>query len=99
MANVYGVLPVLEAVRARRKIDRIIIADGVRPARLRELLDAARTLRIPVRHEPRASLDRLADNANHQGVVAIAAAAAYADPSNLIDKITHESLFVLLDGV
>ena len=54
MPNIYGVLPVLEALRAgARRIDRIVIAEGVRDARLREVLEAARSARVPVRREPR----------------------------------------------
>jgi 23S rRNA (guanosine2251-2'-O)-methyltransferase len=99
MPNVYGVLPVLEALRAGRPIDRIIIADGARHQRLREVMAAARRLNIPVRREPRASLDRLTDHANHQGVVAVAAATRYRDESELLGGIDRNTLFVLLDGV
>ena len=100
MANVYGVLPVLEALRAGgRRIERIVIADGARHERLREVIEAARHHNIPVRREPRASLDRISGNANHQGVLAIASGADYADEVELLSKITPETLFVLLDGV
>jgi 23S rRNA (guanosine2251-2'-O)-methyltransferase len=100
MANVYGVLPVLEALRAGgRRIERIVIADGARHERLREVIEAARHHNIPVRREPRASLDRISGNANHQGVLAIASGADYADEVVLLSTITPGTLFVLLDGV
>jgi 23S rRNA (guanosine2251-2'-O)-methyltransferase len=100
MTNVYGVLPVLEALRAGgRRIERIVIADGARHERLREVIEAARHQNIPVRREPRASLDRICGNANHQGVLAIAAGADYANEVELLAKTTPETLFVLLDGV
>jgi 23S rRNA (guanosine2251-2'-O)-methyltransferase len=100
MSAIYGVLPVLEALRAGgRRVDRIVIADGVRDNRLREVIEAARRAHIPVRREPRAALDRLTHNANHQGVVAITSAAGYADADDLLAKITPETIFILLDGV
>jgi len=100
MSNLYGVLPVLEAIKAGgRRIERILIADGARNDRLRELIASARQANIPVRREPRAVLDRLTGKANHQGVVAIAAVIAYADESILLSRITPETLFLLLDGV
>jgi 23S rRNA (guanosine2251-2'-O)-methyltransferase len=100
MSNLYGVLPVLEAIKAGgRRIERILIADGARIDRLRDLIASARQANIPVRREPRAVLDRLTGKANHQGVVAVAAVTAYADESNLLSRITPETLFVLLDGV
>src|ERR1051325_6936569 len=100
MAHIYGVLPVIEALRAGgRRIERIIIAEGARHERLREVFDLAKRARVPVRKEPRIALDRLATGANHQGVVAIAAAASYADEDEVLDRLTPQSLLVLLDGV
>lgn len=100
MSNIYGVLPVLEALRSgRRNIERILIADSARHERLREIIETARRAGVPVRKEPRVALDRLSGNANHQGVIAIAAAARYADADALLENITPETLLVLLDGV
>jgi len=100
MANIYGLLPVLEALRAgTKRIDRIVIADGARDSRLRQLIEAARSAGVPVRREPRVTLDRLTQNGNHQGVLAITSAADYADADDLLTSITPQTLFVLLDGV
>ena len=100
MSNIYGVLPVLEALRAgARRIDRIVIAEGVRDTRLREVIEAARRARVPIRREPRVSLDRLTNRANHQGVLAVTAAASYSDADDLLSRISPDTLFVLLDGV
>ena len=90
----------LEALRAgARRIDRIVVAEGVRDARLREVLDAARNARVPVRREPRAALDRLTHNANHQGVLAVTSAASYSDGDDLLNRIAPDTIFILLDGV
>jgi len=100
MSNVYGVLPVLEALRAgERRIERILIAEGARHERLREVVEAARKAGVPVRREPKVALDRLSERANHQGVIAVAAAAKYAEPERLLLSISPDTLFVLLDGV
>jgi 23S rRNA (guanosine2251-2'-O)-methyltransferase len=100
MPNIYGVLPVLEALRAgARRLDRIVIAEGVRDARLREVIEAARRARVPVRREPRIALDRLTHNANHQGVLAITTAVSYADADELLRKISPSAVLLLLDGV
>jgi len=100
MANIYGVLPVLEALRAgARRLDRILIAEGSRDSRLRDVLDAARRARVPIRNEPRVSLDRLTHNANHQGVVAITSAASFTDVEDLLKHLSAKTLFILLDGV
>lgn len=100
MSNIYGVLPVLEALRAgARRIDRIVIAQGARDSRFREVIEAARRARVPVRREPRVSLDRLTNHANHQGVLAITSAANYSDADDLLSRISPDTVFILLDGV
>ena|SRR5947209_5152178 len=106
-AHLYGVSPVLEALRAgTRAIDRITIAEGARHNRLRELIESARKMNVPVHHAPRADLARLVGaQANHQGVVATVAAASYADADQLLDALAHRvgtnepPLAVVLDGV
>jgi 23S rRNA (guanosine2251-2'-O)-methyltransferase len=91
---------VLEALRAgARRIDRIVVADGVGHHRLREVLDAARKSGIPVRREPRAAMDRMSGTRNHQGVVAVVSAAGYADPDDLLSRANDDTVFILLDGV
>lgn len=100
MSQIYGVLPVLEALRAsNRHIERIIISDSARHERLRDVIDAARSANIPVRREPRAALDRLSNHANHQGVMAVVAAAKYAEADTILESITPDTLLILLDGV
>ena len=100
MEAIYGVLPVLEALRAgNRRIERILIADTARHDRLREVWDSARHLGVPVRKEPRVALDRLSNHANHQGVVAVVAAAKYADGDEILENLTPQSVLLLLDGV
>jgi 23S rRNA (guanosine2251-2'-O)-methyltransferase len=100
MPVIFGVLPVLEALRAGgRRIERIVIAEGAKHERLREIMETARRAGLSVRREPRVALDRLTGNANHQGVIAVASAADYADEQQLLSAITPETLLVLLDGV
>lgn len=105
--KLYGVMPVLEALRAGvRPIEHITITEGAHPARLRELMELARGAGVPVRRAPRADLVRLAGGGvNHQGVVATIAAAHYADSSELLDALSsrvgtvEQPLAVVLDGV
>ena len=83
-SHLYGVLPVVEALRAgSRRIERITIAEGAGGARLAELFELARELRVPVRRAPRVELGRMAAaGASHQGVVAQVAAVAYAEAAD-----------------
>ena len=91
-----GIHPVREALRAGRRLDRVLIARGAGGPRIQELIDLCRRDGTLIRFEPREALDRAAAKANHQGVVAFAAAHAYAD----LDSIAETAkLVVVLDGV
>ncbi|HYL35262.1 MAG TPA: 23S rRNA (guanosine(2251)-2'-O)-methyltransferase RlmB [Bryobacteraceae bacterium] len=91
-----GVHPVQEALRAGRTLDRVLIARGAGGPRLQEIIDAARERSVPVRFEPRETLDRASNGATHQGVVAFAASQRYA---GLEQVLPGAQLLVVLDGV
>jgi 23S rRNA (guanosine2251-2'-O)-methyltransferase len=87
--QIYGLIPVLEALRAgSKKIDQITIAEGARHERLRELLDLAKRARVPVHRAPRFALDRTLPGVTHQGVIARSAAASYRDADELLDELS-----------
>jgi 23S rRNA (guanosine2251-2'-O)-methyltransferase len=90
-----GVHPVAEALRAGHPLERLLIAQGAGGPRLQEIIDMARRASIPVRFEPRGSLDRVAGTPAHQGVVALGAARKYAD----LEEVGASELVVVLDGV
>jgi 23S rRNA (guanosine2251-2'-O)-methyltransferase len=86
--QIYGLMPVLEALRAGNKsLEQITIADGARHERLRELLELARVARVPVHRSPRFALDRALPGVNHQGVAARTSASAYRDADELLEKL------------
>lgn len=91
-----GVHPVREALRARRRLDRVLIARGAGGPRLQEIIDLCREQSILVKFEPREALDRAANGAAHQGVVAFGAAHQYHE---LEDVARGAQLIVVLDGV
>jgi 23S rRNA (guanosine2251-2'-O)-methyltransferase len=90
-----GIHPVVEALRAKRALERLLVAQGAGGPRLQEIIDLARRAAIPVRFEPRAALDRLAGTSAHQGVVAMGAAQKYTD----LDGLAPCEMLVVLDGV
>jgi 23S rRNA (guanosine2251-2'-O)-methyltransferase len=95
MAILSGIHPVVEALRAKRALERLLVAQGAGGPRLQEIIDLARRASIPVRFEPRAALDRLAGTSAHQGVVAMGAAQKYTD----LDGLAPCEMLVVLDGV
>lgn len=89
--TMYGLIPVLEALRAGTKqIEQITLAEGARHERLRELLERAREARVPVHRVPRSALDRSLPGVTHQGVVARTASAKYRDVEELLDTLSSQ---------
>jgi 23S rRNA (guanosine2251-2'-O)-methyltransferase len=100
---IFGVLPVLEALRAgTRRIEKILVAEGAHERRLNEIFGLAREKGVPFQKVPRANLSRFVEEgANLQGVIAFVAAAAYTDAEELFGEIAAkpDALAVILDGV
>lgn len=87
--QIYGLIPVLEALRAgNKRLEQITIAEGARHERLRELLDLAKQAKVPVHRAPRLALDRALPGATHQGIIARTAAATYRDADELLDELS-----------
>lgn len=101
----YGVNPVIEALRAARRPDQITVAEGSRDERLRELIELARRHAVPVNYAARVHLDREAGNSHHQGVIAHLATPEYTDADDLLESIgarvgtDPEPLVLVLDGI
>ena len=95
MSILSGIHPVAEALRAHHALERVHIAQGAGGPRLQEIIDLARRAGVPVRFEPRSSLDRLAASSAHQGVVALGAARKYTE----FEAVASSDLLVVLDGV
>ena len=96
---IWGRHPVLEALRAKRPLRRLLVAKGARGPVIDEIFDLARQARIPYDLRDKAQLDRLA-GPHHQSVVAYQAAATYADFDTLLADLPSQSTFlVFLDQV
>lgn len=94
---IYGINPVLEALRAGRvKELRVVARAGGRVA---DLIVAAERAGVPVRRVGAADLDRAARGGVHQGVLAHLADAARYDIADLVDDSSRTPLIVVLDGV
>jgi 23S rRNA (guanosine2251-2'-O)-methyltransferase len=104
---IFGVLPVLEALRANpRRIEKILVAEGGHEKRLSELFSLARENHIPFQRLPRQNLSKFVEpGTNHQGVMAFVSAASYYESEKLLNEISQKieagekPLVVILDGV
>src|SRR5512140_588102 len=102
MATVYGINPVVEAIRARGRggVEYVALARERHDGRLQRVIDEARKAGVSVRFVPREEMARLAGTEQHQGAVAVTAAKGYVEVDDLLANPRGEKRFLLvLDGV
>jgi 23S rRNA (guanosine2251-2'-O)-methyltransferase len=101
--KIIGVKPVLEALKTGRPVQRLLISDQRKQDRdVQTILHLARESGAEVRFTNRDALNREAPGANHQGVIAIAAAKQYASLDDILAapaRLGKTPLYLVLDGV
>lgn len=99
--GIYGFSPVLERLRSKPKsINKIYALENATEHRFREVTTLARENGIVVERVGRDALMKIVGpDVNHQGIVAVAASADYAEADELVGRINDESLILILDGV
>jgi 23S rRNA (guanosine2251-2'-O)-methyltransferase len=101
--KIIGINPVLEALKAGRPVHRLLISDQRKQDRdVQAILRLARDCGAEVRFAGREALNREAPGANHQGVIALAAAKQYATLEDILTIPAERGqapLFLVLDGV
>src|SRR5687768_18382685 len=94
---VYGINPVLEALRAGR-VRELRVGDKAGD-RLRQVLDVAQEQGVRIRRVPPAMLDHDARRGVHQGVVADVADVESYSLDDLVNGAGAAPLLVVLDGI
>ena len=101
--KIFGINPVLEALRAGRPIQRLLVAEQrKRDHDLARILVLARDAGVEIRQVSREALNREAHNTSHQGIVAVVAARKYVSLDEVLALPASKGqvpLFVVLDGV
>jgi 23S rRNA (guanosine2251-2'-O)-methyltransferase len=100
---IVGINPVEGALsNDAERVREVQVEHGQRNARVLDLAERAKKLKIPVQHRPRDELDKLAGEARHQGVAAryeAAPAAHESDLAALLERDGSDTLVLVLDGV
>lgn len=95
---IYGVNPVLEAIRSHPERVRYVGVAREESGRHRRLIDEAKRNNVSVRSLANEQVERLANRGVHNGVVAEVSEQAYADFDDVIAN-DETSFVVILDGV
>ncbi len=100
MNLICGINPVLEALNAgTRHFERLLVAKGLRNRRISEAMQKATRLAVPLRFETRETLDRIAGEVPHQGIIAVVSAKPAMSLESLLAAVKDPALLVVLDGV
>jgi len=98
---IFGLRPVIEAVKAGKQIDRLLIKQGLQGSLYHELMIEVRKHNIAYQIVPLERIE-LVTRKNHQGVLAWLSLIEYQSVANLLPMIFEKGedpLIIALDGV
>ncbi|MEZ0323381.1 MAG: 23S rRNA (guanosine(2251)-2'-O)-methyltransferase RlmB [Hydrogenothermaceae bacterium] len=91
---IWGRNPVIEALKAGRSLEKILIAHDSHPPK--ELIELAQKRKVKVQKVSRQKVEELAGTKKTQGVVALVSPIKYTDEDNLIEKVMKEKGFIVV---
>jgi 23S rRNA (guanosine2251-2'-O)-methyltransferase len=86
---IFGVHAVIEALKAERSINKILIQKGIQKETFNELRDALKGQQFQLQFVPNQKLDSLTSG-NHQGVIAFVTPIEYQEIEILVDQMLEE---------
>jgi 23S rRNA (guanosine2251-2'-O)-methyltransferase len=98
---IYGIRPVIEAIKSGKEIDRILLQKNLKGETFRELFSLVREMDIPFQFVPPEKLNRLSHQ-NHQGVIAWLPEIMYQRVEDILMRAFEEGkspLILILDGI
>ncbi len=97
----FGSRSVIEAVRAGKELDKILIQNNVSNELIAEIKKLIRDHNIPFQYVPAEKLNRLSSK-NHQGIIAYLASVDYQKIENILPALFEEGktpLLLILDRI
>jgi 23S rRNA (guanosine2251-2'-O)-methyltransferase len=98
---IYGIHPVIEAIRAGKQVDKLLIQNGLKGPGFHELFALVKEVEIPYQFVPLEKLNRQSKQ-NHQGVIAYLTEIVYQKLEDVIPFVYEQGrtpLILLLDQV
>ncbi len=97
-----GINSVMEALKGRRKIEKILIQEGRQGKRIDELIKLAQKKGVYVQMVEKTRLDKIYTISNHQGIIAVVDAYSYSTLDEVLEyaALRNEPPFlIILDGI
>ena len=98
---IYGIRPVIEAIKAGKEIDKVMLQTGLRADHLFELMTLLRERELPFQQVPIQKLNNVT-RANHQGVIAHISPVIYENIETFLPGVFEDGkmpLLLILDKV
>jgi 23S rRNA (guanosine2251-2'-O)-methyltransferase len=103
MEVIYGINSIRDLLRQSKDgWEKIVIASGRSGSSIKEIIEIANTIKIPLEFSERKRLDKIAGTPDHQGVVAYRKSFAYAELDAVIKNRNQHfnfDLIVVLDSI
>ena len=98
---IFGIRAVIEAIKAGKQIDKLMIKSGLKGELFFELIEMVKDLQIPFQYVPNERINRVTMK-NHQGVLAFISPIEFQNIENILPSIFESGktpLIVILDKV
>ncbi|MEZ4778983.1 MAG: 23S rRNA (guanosine(2251)-2'-O)-methyltransferase RlmB [Flavobacteriaceae bacterium] len=100
-AIIFGIYPVLEAIKSNAHIDKLFIQKGINNSKIEEVISICDTNQVSINYVPIEKLNQLT-RANHQGIVAIISPVGFSNFEKIVEESLQEKkppLFLILDQI
>ncbi|MGV8154058.1 MAG: 23S rRNA (guanosine(2251)-2'-O)-methyltransferase RlmB [Alkaliphilus sp.] len=96
--RIFGRNPVLEALKAEREIDKIMISKDSKDGSIKKIIALAKEKKIVVQYVEKPKIKEVSDSDAHQGVVALIAAYEYSSIEEILEKaaLKNKKPFILV---
>ena len=99
--NIFGIYPILEAIKANTELDKVYIQKDSENDKLATIATELENKHVTINYVPVEKLNRLT-NGNHQGVVAITSPVSFVSLEEVVEKALEAKktpLFLVLDQI
>ena len=98
---IYGIRPLIEALKAGKEIDKLLFQTGLKGPMFYELKELVNQMEIPFQYVPMEKLNKLTYQ-NHQGVVGYISSVTYQKVEDIIQNVFDKGdvpLILILDRI
>lgn len=95
--TIYGTRPVIEAIKAGKEIEKVLIQKGMKSENFSEMMGILKQVAVPYQFVPQEKLNRVTRK-NHQGVIAFISPVSFYNIEDILPQVYEDGRvpFILL---